>query len=766
MEKPWLLLAALGVLICLAVILMTGRWILIPSFAQLEARDAEKNLKRVREAFTGECLSLSRILLDWSEWDDTYRFVADLNPEYVESNLNMSAMESNSNINLVAFFGFDGRLIWGGAYCRSLGGELRIGDLRLNQLDRNDPLLLHRKFYEGHTHNITVAEAEGATHPKTNNHPVTGMIATPRGVLIVGSSPVIRTNGLGPAHAVLVMGRLLSGELQKEFIRRTQVHFEVRRLTDFPSDRESRLALSRLADEPYVLEPIDDHELAGSFLLKDIYNRPLLRVKSVMPREIMQIGLKTSRHVSLLATLTTVVSLGLTMLWFTGRIRALHRVSATQQRQAEIISHIATSPALAHGDIPTLTKDLTETVSTAFAIDRVSIWLLEESGSRIRNLDTYLLEEKRHSDEAGMEESECRRMFPFMSQARYATSDDSHTSQPLSGYLDENARLHRIRARLDAFIRMDGSSLGLLCFEHIHRQHAWEEHETEFACQLADHMVLALANSRRRKAEQALEAAAEHARKLAVEAEAANRAKSNFLANMSHELRTPLTAILALTEGLLEQVRGPLNERQQNSVRTIESSGRHLLSLINEVLDIARVEAGKLEISRQWLNVEDICEESMALVRDTAAGRKQQLLFSQGNCKARLLADPRRLRQILVNLLGNAVKFTPAGGCVCLEVEALHDRQALRFTVGDNGIGIASEDVERLFTPFTQLHTGLSRGYEGTGLGLAMVRHLVELHGGSVSVQSEPGKGSRFSVTLPVGSPSELPDAGLPDDEG
>jgi PAS domain S-box-containing protein len=231
--------------------------------------------------------------------------------------------------------------------------------------------------------------------------------------------------------------------------------------------------------------------------------------------------------------------------------------------------------------------------------------------------------------------------------------------------------------------------------------------------------------------------------------ERALRLKDEFLANMSHELRTPLTAILGISEILLTGIRGPLNERQAHYVRNIDASGRHLLSLINDLLDVSKIESGKLEILVEQVSIADICQASMSFVKNQAVKKDISLEFIPETSISSVMADPRRLKQILVNLLSNAVKFTPAGGRVELKVHANLPASRLEFAVCDTGIGISAEDLPRLFTPFTQLDSGLSRQYEGTGLGLALVKKLVELHGGEVIVTSEVGKGSCFTVALP-----------------
>lgn len=229
------------------------------------------------------------------------------------------------------------------------------------------------------------------------------------------------------------------------------------------------------------------------------------------------------------------------------------------------------------------------------------------------------------------------------------------------------------------------------------------------------------------------------------------QAKDEFLANMSHELRTPLNGILILTEVLLEQIRGPLNERQAHSLRTIQTSGHHLLSLINDILDLSKMEADKLELTIESVIIKDICQSSLQFVKELAHRKQIRLMVNNDNLDAQMQSDPRRLKQILINLLSNAVKFTPNGGQVSLIVRADEVENVIRFIVQDTGIGISAENMSRLFKPFTQLDSSLTREHEGTGLGLTLVGRLVELHGGSLEVESEgiPGKGSRFTVSLP-----------------
>jgi CheY-like chemotaxis protein len=221
---------------------------------------------------------------------------------------------------------------------------------------------------------------------------------------------------------------------------------------------------------------------------------------------------------------------------------------------------------------------------------------------------------------------------------------------------------------------------------------------------------------------------------------------------MSHELRTPLNSILGLSESLLEQLRDPLTEHQQHSLQVIESSGVHLLELINDILDLSKIEARKLDYYPQPVDVNILCRSSLAFVREQAIRKSIQLVYEEDDKSwLKIHADPRRLKQTLVNLLTNAVKFTPEHGRVTLEINTDIEQDLIQFSVIDTGIGIAENDLKKLFQPFTQVDGKLNRQFEGTGLGLSLVQKMTDLHGGSVEVESESGKGSRFTLNLPWG---------------
>jgi PAS domain S-box-containing protein len=241
-----------------------------------------------------------------------------------------------------------------------------------------------------------------------------------------------------------------------------------------------------------------------------------------------------------------------------------------------------------------------------------------------------------------------------------------------------------------------------------------------------------------------------------LELERASRLKSDFLANMSHELRTPLTSILGFSSILQKQVFGSLNLKQQTYIRQISQSGKHLLGLINDVLDLSKVEAGQMHLEMVPIVVQELCEETLAIVSEQSNLRELTVCCEIEPDLELLVADELRVRQMLLNLLSNAIKFSPIGGEIGLRVDMRHTDH-LCFTVWDKGIGIPADKQHLLFQPFQQVDGSLSRRHEGTGLGLALTRKLAELHGGTVALRSQEGEGSEFSVCLPTNLNQPLP---------
>ncbi|MBE9118132.1 GAF domain-containing protein [Lusitaniella coriacea LEGE 07157] len=297
------------------------------------------------------------------------------------------------------------------------------------------------------------------------------------------------------------------------------------------------------------------------------------------------------------------------------------------------------------------------------------------------------------------------------------------------------------RSLLSIPICTDDRLVGGLTLQTIARSRTFTSAEIELASTIANQLAIALtALQKDRSLEEEVIARTQHL-------EAANRAKSELLSTMSHELRTPLTSIIGFARMLQERIYGELNDKQGRYVNAISDSGEHLLSLINDLLDISKIEAKREELYIEAISIEDVCLSSLSILQERAKEQGLELKCEIHPNATVCYADRRRLKQILVNLLSNAIKFTEEGS-ITLQVEPNGDW--LKFSAIDTGIGISEADLHKLFQPFQQVKTHLHRKHKGTGLGLALSRKLAQLHKGELTVTSKIGKGSCFTLHLPI----------------
>lgn len=299
---------------------------------------------------------------------------------------------------------------------------------------------------------------------------------------------------------------------------------------------------------------------------------------------------------------------------------------------------------------------------------------------------------------------------------------------------------------------------GLVIVHQCRSQRHWEAWEIEFLGHIAEHLSIAINQAQLyqqlQRQTQNLEVCViertQDLRDALAAAQAANRAKSDFLATMSHELRTPLTYIIGMSATLLRWSLGDLSERQRDYLNTIHASGEHLLSVINDILEMSKIESGRTVLEVRDFSLTSLCRQSVDAFRAEASKNDLDVVLDLNLSPDQdsFVADPRRVRQILSNLLSNAVKFTPTAGKVTLRVR--REQQGAVFEVSDTGIGIPESAQPLLFEKFQQLENVRRREYQGTGLGLALTKQLIELHGGSIKVSSRVGVGSRFTVRIPL----------------
>jgi signal transduction histidine kinase len=309
-------------------------------------------------------------------------------------------------------------------------------------------------------------------------------------------------------------------------------------------------------------------------------------------------------------------------------------------------------------------------------------------------------------------------------------------------------------------IVLRGEAIGVIAFQQVGVPRLWREGEIGLVEEVASELAIAISNARLYRSVE--EASRELASKIE-ELERANRMKAQFLANMSHELRTPLNSVIGFAEMLMIGAVGPLTAEQRDPLETIARNGRHLLELVNDILDLSKVEAGRMDLHLSPTDIREVVNDVMTRMESLIDAKGHRVVLQLGDADLMISADEMRVRQVFFNLLSNAVKFTPPGGEIRIRAdrrrsalpvgEGTHgdqERDAVWVAVTDTGIGITPADQARLFTEFTQLDPSYARRYEGTGLGLALCKRFVDLHGGRIGVESVKGTGSTFWVELPA----------------
>ncbi len=746
-------------LACLVVFLYsTSSALMIGGFANVEKQDTIKNVQRAQEALSNDIAQLSTMTRDWGWWDETYNFIEDGNPDYIRENPTDETL-ANLRLNLIMYINSSGGIVFGKGVDLHSRKETAIPEGLMELLSPNSVLLQHRDTQSS----------------------LSGIVLLPEGPMMIASYPILTSESKGPVRGTLIFGRYLDADEIKRLSDTTHLSLRFQRYSDVHSPDDFREEASS-EDGQIIVKPVNEQSIAGYSLLKDVYGNPALLLRVDAARAIYAQGQASVTYLLISLLVNGLIFGGMTM-WFIEKL--------VLSRLAHLNLDISRIGKSAEFSRRVTVEGEDELSGLGAAINRM-LEALEHSLDKRREIEEEL---KKHRDR--LEELVEERTIELMTankqlqlgilERKKAEEAVKKSEEKYRSLVESNEDSIYMVDRNCNYLFVNPKHLGRLgigdyrgrnyedchwaietdrfrqSINHIFETGKPEQHEHEFRGKwfmrtlspvkdpetkaVTAVTVVSTDITTRKKAE---EIHLENER-LAF----ANKAKSDFLANMSHELRTPLNSIIGFSELMKQKTAGDLNNKQERYVDNVLTSSNFLLNLINDILDLSKVEAGKIELVIERISVTVVINETLSLIKEKALKHNVLLKKELDQELDFIEADKQRVKQILFNLLSNAVKFSKKeGGTVTITTKREGD--TAKISVSDTGIGIKQEDIGKLFKEFGQVDAEISKKYGGTGLGLAISKKLVELHGGKIVVESKYGEGSSFTFTLPI-SERELP---------
>ncbi|KKG11793.1 histidine kinase [Methanosarcina sp. 2.H.A.1B.4] len=685
------------------LLIAASHTILLSSFSNLEARDTIKNTDKIEQAIAWEALSIDRTARDWAYWNDTYKFVNTLSPEYIESNLNENTLY-DLDLNVMLFVNKSGVVVYSLSVDLVNGTNVPVPTGLLERIDSGLLMLRENRDY------------------------MQGVILLEEGPMLIVGRPIQAGFEEGPSAGTLILGKYIDNSYIASLEERTQSSLSLYTLNEeMPPDFQDAFD-EAVSGGGSAVNILGDERVAGYFILRDTTGEPAAIMRADYPRELYAQGKKTLNYIYGFLLLSGIF-MGTATRFSLDRL-LVSRLIAIDSFLDKVKREKDTSKRLemeGEDEIHRLSKGINEMLSSIRLAEQELKSREYEKKFILDSLEEIVVLRDPNFNIRWANQAALKNKDLLMVEAKELTSDSPQAADkdiipksryPHPGWTDQE------------FTSSEGKTWLL---------------RSKLVCDETGDTIAILETgveiTERKKYEIELFRAKQ-------DAEVANHTKSEFLANMSHELRTPLNSIIGFSDLLYEKVYGNLNARQLKAVGNVSCSGKNLLNLINEILDLSKVEAGSFELhySTFWL------AEALAEVRDMlfpfAASKGIKIEFELENSLPRISADKERIMQVLSNLMTNAVKFSNENGCV--RVKATQSNDFIQIAVADDGIGIAAADHDKLFKPFSQIDSSSSKKYQGTGLGLALIKEIVQLHGGSVWFESEVGKGSTFGFSIPL----------------
>jgi len=730
--------------------------IILPTFSSLEQQELMRDLQTGLNAVQNELDEIESTGRDWAFWDDMYAFVQNHDKTFIRNNLKPPDLKTIM-VNLVVILDEDNRVIFSRAIDFENQEEIRLPSDLAELLDKSTPLL----------RNIDVTSG------------VSGVVLLEEHPMLMSAWPILDSNQVMPPRGTLIFGRYIDHTQIDELSRVTSLPLELVRFDDPRLEQDTAAAYQSLLDQNtrWFVKTISEDQIVGYAIIDDIFDNPILTLRIISARpfhnqaqatllyflaaliflgiifglatyifinravltrierlsgEVIQIGEQKDfeRRVSVngadeLAQLASQTNHMLT------RLHTIKVELQERNRNLETCNRIITQMAEADSH-PELMKNTLKAIIQEMDFTGGAILRVDEQNQQFIIDNEIDLSAEMRSEIDGLSFDTKPMQEVLWNAKEYwrdeADEEDMRDSHGSAGYLP--IALHeRVEAVLVVF-----QAPGLLVGDATH------ETLTAILHELAIEME-------RRQSDMTV-------RQLNKDLSLTMQAKDDFLATVSYELRNPLNAILGLTEAFREGLFGDLSERQSQSIATIHESIRSVMTIITNVLDLSKIQNGRLALQRDWTMVKTLCELSIHMVEVQAHNKGVRLSFTVDDPEQAIWVDQRRIRQTLIILLGNAVKYTPEGGEVSLRVHNDTHNDRILFIVRDTGIGIDIEKQPFLFKPFVHLNGGGVHSHEGVGIGLALADGLVRLHGGDITLESTLGQGCCFTISLP-GNPGE-----------
>jgi len=691
-------------------LIVAAHTILLSSFLDLETRDTIKNTEKIEQAIAWEALSIDRTARDWAYWDDTYDFVNTLSPEYIESNLDDSTLY-DLDLNIMLFVNKSG------VVTHSMSVDL------INETNVPVPTGLLEKIDSGLL-----------TNGKNTDY-IQGVILLEEGPMLIVGRPILPSFEDGPSAGTLILGKYIDSSYLASLEERTQSSLSLYTLNEeMPPDFQDAFD-EAVRGGGGAVNILEDGRVAGYFILRDPAGDPVALMRTDYPRDLYAQGKKTLIYIYCFLLLSGLV-IGTATKFSLDRL-LVSRLIAIDSFLEKVKREKDTSQQLeveGEDEIHRLSKGINEMLSSIRLAEQELKSREYEKKFILDSLEEVVVLRDPNFNILWANKAALKNEDLLTVEAKELPSDSPQA-------MDKNIIQKLLYPQAPSWTDQEFTSS---------EGKTWLLRSKPICDETGDTIAIletGVEITERKNYETELFRAKQ-------DAEVANHTKSEFLANMSHELRTPLNSIIGFSDLLYEKVYGELNVRQLKAVGNISSSGKNLLNLINEILDLSKVEAGSFELHYSTFWLAELFAEVRDMLFPFAASKGIKVEFEIENSLPRVSADRERIMQVLSNLMTNAVKFSNENGCV--RVKATQSNDFIMIAVSDEGIGIAAADHDKLFKPFSQIDSSSSKKYPGTGLGLALVKEIVQLHGGSIWFESEAGKGSTFVFSIPSGRSEEL----------